>query len=126
MKSTTAPSVPIRPGSTETLPEYSSDNEEPQGSLQDTTSSIVDTNGKPSRRETTPTPPSKREFLGKLKEKMIVSKADLEAEQQQKEIHRQQYLARIAKRREAVAEEQKNGGTWIDSLAYPTTSIFGG
>jgi hypothetical protein len=49
--------------------------------------------------------------LGKLKEKMVVSKADLEAERQQKEAKKQELLARYAKRRnEVMAELEKNGG----------------
>jgi len=54
---------------------------------------------------------SKRGLLGKLKEKLVVSKADLEAERQQQETTKQEYLARIAKRREEIVTEQdKDGG----------------
>jgi hypothetical protein len=49
----------------------------------------------------------KRGFLGKLKEKLVVSKADLEAERQQKEIERQKFLARRDQRREEVKAEPK-------------------
>jgi len=47
--------------------------------------------------------------LGKLKEKMVVSKADLEAEQQRKETKKQEFLARAAKRRAEVETEQDGG-----------------
>ncbi|KAJ7368953.1 hypothetical protein DFH08DRAFT_832732, partial [Mycena albidolilacea] len=66
---------------------------------------------------------SKRGFLGKLKEKLVVSKADLEADRQRKEIERQKFLARRDKRRAEVdaepkLEEELNpyGGFFTDGL----------
>jgi len=68
--------------------------------------------------------------LGKLKEKMIVSKADLEAERLQKEAKEQELLARYAKRRnEVLAELEKNGGkTKFAGSEYvgPPASPYGG
>ncbi|KAJ7346674.1 hypothetical protein DFH08DRAFT_937138, partial [Mycena albidolilacea] len=72
----------------------------------------------------------RRSFLGKLKEKMIVSKADLEAERLQKEAKKQELLARYAKRRgEVLAELEKNGGkTKFGGSEYvgPPASPYGG
>ncbi|KAF7335308.1 hypothetical protein MSAN_02341600 [Mycena sanguinolenta] len=109
-KSPTNTSAPVhRSGSSETLPQYTPGAENRRSSLeQDAAPLHVD-------RDSTPPPiagpSSKRGFLGKLKDKMVVSKADLEAERQRKELEKQQYLARVAKRREEVdAEIQKTGG----------------
>jgi hypothetical protein len=48
--------------------------------------------------------------LGKLKEKLVVSKADLEADRQQEEIERQKFLARRDKQRAEVDAEPKLEG----------------
>jgi len=53
--------------------------------------------------------------LGKLKEKKIVSQADLEAERQQKETAKQEYLVRCAKRRAEVKAENDDGFKWETS-----------
>ncbi|KAK7057128.1 WW/Rsp5/WWP protein, partial [Favolaschia claudopus] len=69
-------------------------------------------------------------FFGKLKGKMIVSKADLEAERQQKEAKERELLSRYAKRREEVISElEKDGGkTRFGSGEYvgPPASPYGG
>ncbi|KAJ7126244.1 hypothetical protein C8R44DRAFT_781435 [Mycena epipterygia] len=74
--------------------------------------------------------PPKRGFMGKLKEKMVVSKADREAEERQKEAKKKELLARYAKRRdEVLAELQKNGGkTKFGGSEYvgPPASPYGG
>ncbi|KAJ7785366.1 hypothetical protein DFH07DRAFT_948442 [Mycena maculata] len=73
--------------------------------------------------------PPKRGFLGKLKEKMIVSKADREAEERQKEAKKKELLARYAKRRaEVMAELQREGGTRYGGSEYvgPPASPYGG
>ncbi|KAJ7691604.1 hypothetical protein B0H17DRAFT_558780 [Mycena rosella] len=76
------------------------------------------------------TSPLKRGFMGKLKEKMILSKADREAEEQQKQAKKQELLARYAKRRaEVLAELEKDGGkTQFGASEYvgPPASPYGG
>jgi len=61
---------------------------------------------------------------------MIVSKADLEAERQQKEAKERELLGRYAKRRgEIIAELEKNGGkTKFAGSEYigPPASPYGG
>ncbi|KAJ6612736.1 hypothetical protein B0H10DRAFT_2051717 [Mycena sp. CBHHK59/15] len=78
----------------------------------------------------TSTSPPKRGFMGKLKEKMIYTKADREAEERQKEERKKELLARYAKRREEVMTElQKNGGkTKFAGNEYvgPPASPYGG
>ncbi|KAJ7512903.1 hypothetical protein B0H11DRAFT_2213449 [Mycena galericulata] len=75
-------------------------------------------------------PPGKRGFMGKLKEKMVVSKADREAEERQKAARKQELLARYAKRRaEVMAELEKDGGkTKFGGSEYvgPPASPYGG
>jgi hypothetical protein len=61
--------------------------------------------------------------LGKLKQKLVVSKADLEANRQQKEIERQKFLARRDKRRAEVDAEPKGepnlyGGFFTDGPTH--------
>ncbi|KAJ7166499.1 hypothetical protein C8R43DRAFT_196637 [Mycena crocata] len=74
----------------------------------------------------------RQSFLGKLKEKMVVSAADREAEEQRKAAQKEELLARYAKRRSQVLEElQKDGGpgkTQFGVRGYvgPPASPYGG
>ncbi|KAJ7368982.1 hypothetical protein DFH08DRAFT_832848 [Mycena albidolilacea] len=66
---------------------------------------------------------SKRGFLGKLKEKQVVSKANLEANRQQKETERQKFLVRRDKQRAEVNAEPKGepnlyGGFFTDGPTH--------
>ncbi|KAJ7104447.1 hypothetical protein B0H15DRAFT_810060 [Mycena belliarum] len=84
----------------------------------------------PPPAESAPALPPKRGFMGKLKEKLIVSKADREAEERQRAIKEQELLARYTKRRtEVLAELQKDGGkTTYGASEYvgPPASPYGG
>ncbi|KAJ7045565.1 hypothetical protein C8F04DRAFT_1065300 [Mycena alexandri] len=160
-RTTAGPSV-RRTASIDTLPQYSSGDEDRRRSLEDAATPLppgwfchvdphsnhhfyVDMNSTPPRsiwhhpRHDAALPPfadsasitsPKKGFLGKLKEKMIVSKADLEAERRQKEAREKELLARYAKRRdEVLAELAKNGGkTKFGGSEYvgPPASPYGG
>jgi len=157
---TAGPSV-RRTASIDTLPQYTSGDEDHRRSLEDAATPLtpdwfchldphsnhhfyVDMNSTPPRsvwhhpRHDASPPPvdsaslssPKRGFLGKLKEKMVVSKADIEAERQQKEAKKRELLERYAKRRdEVMAELQKDGGkTKFGGSEYvgPPASPYGG
>ncbi|KAF8210324.1 hypothetical protein K438DRAFT_2011742 [Mycena galopus ATCC 62051] len=89
----------------------------------------------PRHEELPPPPPTdtastasskRRSFLGKLKEKMIVSKADLEAERHQKEAKERELLSRYSRRRgEVLAELDKDGGKTSEYVG-PPASPYGG
>ncbi|KAJ7680371.1 hypothetical protein DFH06DRAFT_414902 [Mycena polygramma] len=157
--STASPPV-RRTASIDTLPQYTSGDEDRRRSLEDAATPLppgwfchldphsnhhfyVDMNATPPRsvwhhpRHDASSPVAsasvsspKRGLLGKFKEKMIVSKADIEAEQQQKETKRRELLARYAKRRdEVMAELEKDGGkTKFGGSEYvgPPASPYGG
>ncbi|KAJ7485633.1 hypothetical protein FB451DRAFT_61930 [Mycena latifolia] len=89
----------------------------------------------PSSPSSPPSPTSpKRGLMGKFKEKMIVSKADREAEALRKAAKEEELLARYAKRRaEVLAELQRDGGpartgASVGTSAYvgPPASPYGG